>query len=77
MLEHQRQFRLKSMALVLGVTRSGYYAWRKSGKEPSKRLKNQRCRDEQIKAVFDTSKERYGARRIQVRIPTKLNTYSG
>ncbi|WP_311567542.1 IS3 family transposase [Photobacterium arenosum] len=71
MLEHQRQFRLKSMALVLGVTRSGYYAWRKSGKAPSKRLKSQRCRDEQIKAVFDTSKERYGARRIQVELAEK------
>lgn len=66
MLEHQHQFRLKPMAAVLGVTRSGYYAWRKSNKEPSARLLKQQSRDEQIKAIFDQSKERSGARRIQV-----------
>ena len=66
MLEHRHQFRLKSMATVLGVTRSGYYAWRKSSKEPSARLLKQQSRDEQIKALFVQSKERSGARRIQV-----------
>mgnify|MGYP001081300425 CR=1 FL=1 len=66
MLEHQHQFRLKPMAAVLGVTRSGYYAWRKSSKEPSARLLKQHNRDEQIKAIFEKSKERSGARRIQV-----------
>ena len=66
MLKHQHQFRLKPMATVLGVTRSGYYAWRKSSKEPSARLLKQHCRDEQIKAMFEQSKERSGARRIQV-----------
>lgn len=65
MLEHQHQFRLKPMAAVLGVTRSGYYAWRKSSKEPSARLLKQHSRDEQIKAFFVQSKERSGARRIQ------------
>jgi 16S rRNA G1207 methylase RsmC len=54
------------MAKVLGVTRSGYYAWRKSSKEPSARLLKQHSRDEQIKAIFVHSKERSGARRIQV-----------
>lgn len=66
MLEHQHQFRLKSMATMFGVTRSGYYVWRKSSKEPSARLLKQHCRDEQIKAIFAQSKERSGARRIQV-----------
>jgi transposase InsO family protein len=66
MLEHQHQFRLKPMAAVLGVTRSGYYAWRKSSKAPSARLLKQRSRDEQIKAIFVARRERYGARRIQV-----------
>lgn len=66
MLKHQHQFRLKPMGTVLGVTRSGYYAWRKSSKEPSARLLKQHCRDEQIKAMFEQSKERSGARRIQV-----------
>jgi transcriptional regulator with XRE-family HTH domain len=56
MLEHQHQFRLKPMAAVLGVTRSGYYAWRKSSKEPSARLLKQHSRDEQIKAFLSRAK---------------------
>lgn len=71
MLDHQHQFRVNSMARVLGVTRSGYYAWRKPDKEPSKRLKDRQRRDEQIKAVFTESSERYGARRIKVELAEK------
>ena len=71
MLEHQHQFRLKPMAAVLGVTRSGYYAWRKTGKAPSGRQKKQQRRDEQIKAAFTGSSERYGARRIKVELAEK------
>jgi len=66
MFEHQHQFRLKPMATVFGVTRSGYYAWRKSSKEPSARLLKQQNLDEQIKAIFVARKARYGARRIRV-----------
>ncbi len=68
MLEHQQQFRLNAMASVLGVTRSGYYAWRKSGQEPSERLQKQHSRDEKVKAIFDLRKSRYGARRIQAEL---------
>lgn len=35
-------------------------------KNPSARLLKQHCRNEQIKAIFEKSKERSGVRRIQV-----------
>ncbi len=41
-------------------------AWRKSSKEPSARLLKKHHRDEQIKHIFDQSKERSGARHIRV-----------
>jgi transposase InsO family protein len=54
------------MAKVLSVSPSGFYAWCLSCKQTSKRQQAQQCRDERIKAAFDDSKQRNGARRIQV-----------
>jgi len=54
------------MVTVLQVSRSGYYAWRKSGLTPSPRAVKRAQRDVLIKEAFDDSKERNGARRIQV-----------
>ena len=51
---------------MLKVSRSGYYAWRKSGLTPSPRAVKRAERDVLIKDAFDDSKERNGARRIQV-----------
>lgn len=68
MLEHQHCFSLKRMALVLNVSRSGYYAWRKTGTVPSKRQQKRNVRDAKVRAAFDASKQRDGARRIQVEL---------
>ncbi|WP_127347817.1 IS3 family transposase [Pseudidiomarina mangrovi] len=65
-LEHQHQFSLKRMVNVLNVSRSGYYAWRKHGQTVNPREQRQIERDEAIKQAFIDSKERSGARRIQV-----------
>jgi transposase InsO family protein len=54
------------MARVLKVSRSGYYFWRSNGNHLSTREQKRIARDEKIKAVFEASKERSGARRIQV-----------
>jgi transposase InsO family protein len=54
------------MVAVLQVSRSGYYAWRKSGLTPSPRAVKRAQRDVLIKEAFDDSKARNGARRIQV-----------
>jgi transcriptional regulator with XRE-family HTH domain len=37
MLEHQHRFRLQRMAAVFGVSRSGYYQWRRTGQEPGEK----------------------------------------
>lgn len=68
MLEYQHCFTVKRMAAVLCVSRSGYYRWRKYGDTPSARAQVRQVRDEKIKGIFDTSKERYGATRIQVEL---------
>jgi len=54
------------MVAVLQVSRSGYYAWRKSGLTPSPRALKRAERDVLIKKAFDDSKARNGSRRIQV-----------
>ncbi|WP_435638417.1 IS3 family transposase [Proteus mirabilis] len=65
-LEHQHLFSLIRMVVVLQVSRSGYYAWRKSGLTTSPRAVKRAQRDVLIKEAFDDSKARNGARRIQI-----------
>ncbi|MCE9687447.1 IS3 family transposase [Shewanella sp. AS16] len=65
-LEHQQLFTLRRMVLALKVSRSGYYAWRSVGRQPSPRLVKRTTLDAKIKLAFEASKTRYGARRIQV-----------
>lgn len=47
---------------LLGVTRSGYYAWRR-GTETTRELNNRKLTEE-IKAVFEANRGRYGSPRI-------------
>ena len=54
------------MVAVLQVSRSGYYAWRKTGLTPSPMAVKRAERDVLIKEAFDASKARNGSRRIQV-----------
>lgn len=68
MLEHQSCFSLKRMAVVLKVSRSGYYAWLRFGSVPSSRQQKRDIRDAKIKTAFDDSKQRYGVRRIQAEL---------
>ena len=65
MLEYQRCFSVKRMAVVLQISRSGYYDWRKNGSKLSNRALRQQSRDMKIRKSFDDSKGRYGAIRIQ------------
>ncbi|WP_345887509.1 IS3 family transposase [Shewanella algae] len=68
MLEHQHRFSVKRMTVVLKVSRSGYYAWRNASSELGKRQLKRDDRDRKIKAAFDASKQRDGARRIQAEL---------
>ncbi len=51
---------------MLNVSRSGYSSWRKHSQTVNPREQRQIERDEAIKQAFIDSKERSGARRIQV-----------
>ena len=68
MLEHQHHLSLKRMCLVLKVSRSGYYNWRNIGAIFNQRQQMRDDRDVKIKAAFDASKQRDGARRIQAEL---------
>ncbi len=76
MLEHQHRFRLQRMAAVFGVSRSGYYQWRRTGAEPGEKALRRAALDQKISKAFTQGKQRDGARRIQVaawlKVATKL-----
>ncbi len=65
MQTHQKTFRVTRMAKVLCVSPSGFYALSISCKQTNKRQQAQQYRDERIKAAFDDSIQRNGARCIQ------------
>ena len=68
MLEHQHRFRLQRMAAVFGVSRSGYYQWRRTGAEPGEKALRRAALDQKISQAFTQGKQRDGARRIQVEL---------
>jgi transposase InsO family protein len=49
------------------VSRSGYYAWLQ--RKPSQRLQRREALDEQVKSLFYKHKQRYGAERLQRKMP--------
>lgn len=60
--DYQDEFPIVRMCKVLGVSRSGYYAWR--DRPPSQREMANRALYQQIKAVYDESDGSYGSPRI-------------
>lgn len=61
--EHCQEYSVKRMCRVLGVTRSGYYAWQPEAAGP--REVQNRILVEQIQAEYKMSRETYGSPRIQ------------
>jgi transposase InsO family protein len=59
---HARRCRVKLMCAALGVSRSGYYAWRKRG--PSVRELANRQLLAAIRSVYEASRQVYGYRRV-------------
>ena len=59
---HAQQFSIVMMCAALGVSRSGYYAWRK--RLPSARAQANERLSTHIQTVFDWSRNTYGYRRI-------------
>ena len=67
--EHRAEFGVKRMCQLLGVTRSGYYAW-KSERTGRRELENQ-VLVEQIRTEFKISRQTYGSPRIWVALQRK------
>ena len=61
--EHRQEFSVKRMCQLLGVTRSGYYAWR--GEKAGRRELENRVLVEQIRVEYKISRQTYGSPRIQ------------
>lgn len=74
MAAHESQYRVKRMCRMLGVSRSGYYAWRK-------RLTSQRAQANerllvQIREEYQLSRKTYGSPRIYAALRKKGVTCS-
>jgi putative transposase len=66
---HEVQFQVKRMCHVLGVGRSGYYAWRH--RSPSTREQANRALLALIETEHNASRKTYGSPRIHVRLRRK------
>lgn len=64
--EHHQEFSVKRMCKLLGVTRSGYYAWQPEKAGP-RELEN-RVLVEQIRVEYKLSRQTYGSPRIWARL---------
>ena len=62
--QHHQAFSIQRMCAVLGVARSGYYAWRQRGGKPSPRRRQQVITDQRVALAFQQQKGRSGAPRL-------------
>ncbi len=67
--EHHPEFGVERMCRVLGVARSGYYAWKARG--PSARALANQALAEEIRTTFIASRRTYGSPRIQIALARK------
>jgi putative transposase len=61
---HRKEFQVKRMCRVLGVTRSGFYAWQ--AQPLSKQAQANQALLEHIRTAYQTSDRTYGSPRIQL-----------
>lgn len=62
MKDHRHEFTVERMAKVLGVSRSGYYAWLHRGDSPTAQA--QQAFDTLVVKRFNARKKRFGRRRL-------------
>ena len=67
--EHRNEYSIKRLCELLGVTRSGYYAWRPE--EPGVRELENRALLEQIRIEYKSSRQTYGSPRIRASLLRK------
>ena len=68
MKQHQEQYGTAKMARLLGVSRSGYYIWKK--RMPSKRDEEERILTDLINQIFEDHRKRYGSPRVWEELKT-------
>lgn len=66
---HREKHPVARMCRVLGVARSGYYAWLVS--PVSHRVQRNQALTEEIRQVFEDSQQTYGSRRIHTALRAK------
>jgi len=64
--EHQRQYSVSQMCQVLGISRSGYYAWRR--RQPSRRERLNQLLLTHIRAIYVASNQTYGSPRVHAEL---------
>jgi putative transposase len=67
--EHVHGFRIEHMCRVLGVGRSGYYAWKH--RKPGLRQQANQALGVQVRAEYQASRKTYGSPRIHVMLQRK------
>ena len=67
MKTHRVDYSLDCMCRCFSVSRSGYYAWLQ--RKPCQRRQRRQALDEQVKTLFHKHKQRYGAERLQRKMP--------
>jgi len=63
-MEQHAHFKIKTMARVLKVSRTGFYDWRRRKDKPSPSQQRRNVRDSQIWSLFEAGKGRNGAPRL-------------
>ena len=74
MRAHQAEFRIATMARVLGVSPSGYYAWR--NRERSPRERSDEALSARVREIHQRSRGTYGAPRIHAELAAQGTSVS-
>jgi transposase InsO family protein len=68
--QHAKRFGVRAMCHLMGVSRSGYYAWRK--RPPSKRAREDKVLLALIEAIYKANRSIYGYRKVYARLQTDI-----
>jgi hypothetical protein len=60
---HESEFEVQGMCQALGVSRSGYYDWRRRGETTVQERREAMLR-QHIQTIFETSQGTYGSPRV-------------
>lgn len=68
---HTRDHAIRLLCRVLDVSRSWFHAWHRTAAERAARAARHRALIEEIKSIFEDSKQRYGAPRIHAELRSR------